>query len=159
MANRGITELQQTPQRDDELRRLGRLVGTWNVAGGVRGQIAFEWLEGGSCLMQRVDLEHDGRRVRGIAVIGREWPFGGASSSEDIRSRFYSEDGETLDHVYELEGDTLTIWVDEKGSAAYCKAELCDGGETLFGASVWPGGGYEFTGTRVTSTRHAVLGD
>ena len=116
-----------------------------------RGQIGFEWLEGGFFLIQHVDLEHDGRRIRGIEVIGRERPFGAPAPSEEIKSRFYSNEGETLDYVYELEGDTLTIWGGEKGSPAYCEVEFGEGGDTVSGAWVWPGGGYEFTGTRIRS--------
>jgi hypothetical protein len=149
MTNETMTE-QQSPEPDAELRRLDRLVGTWEVSGGVRGQIAFAWLEGGFFLTQHVDLEHDGNRIRGMEVIGREKGFG-AAPSEEIKSRFYSNQGETLDYVYELEGDTLTIWAGEKGSPAYCRGQFIDGGDTLSGAWIWPDGGYEFTGTRVRS--------
>jgi hypothetical protein len=41
-------------------------------------------------------------------MIGHERPFG-AEPSEEIRSRFYSNTGDTPDYAYELEGDTLTI--------------------------------------------------
>jgi hypothetical protein len=36
--------------------------------------------------------------------------------SEEIKGRFYSNTGDTVDYVYELEGDTLTIWAGERGS-------------------------------------------
>ncbi len=57
-----------------------------------------------------------------------------------------------FDYVYELKGDTLTIWGGEKGSPAYYKGTCSDDGNTLSGAWVYPGGGeYESTATRVRS--------
>jgi hypothetical protein len=52
--------------------------------------------------------------------------------------------------MYELEGDTLTIWAGEKGSPAYYKGTFSDDGDTVVGDWVYPGsGGYESTMTRV----------
>jgi hypothetical protein len=51
--------------------------------------------------------------------------------------------------VYELEGDTLTIWGGEKGSPAYYVGKFSADGNTMTGAWEWPGGGYESTATRV----------
>ena len=138
----------QPPEPNPDLGSLDRLVGTWEMSGDVRGTVTFEWMEGGFFLVQRVDLgEHDGRRIKGIEVIGHERPFG-AEPSEDIKSRFYSNTGDTLDYVYEIEGDTLTIWAGGKGSPAYYRGEF--GGNTLTGAWHYPGGGgYEATSTRV----------
>ncbi len=55
----------------------------------------------------------------------------------------------TLDYVYELVGDTLTIWGGEKGSPAYYKGAFSKDGNTLAGAWVWPGGGYKCIAARV----------
>jgi hypothetical protein len=64
-------------------------------------------------------------------------------------SRFYDNMGNTLDYVYELEGDTLTIWGGEKGSPAYSKGTFSDDGDTLSSEWVYPGGG----GYRSTRSR------
>jgi len=109
---------QQPPQPNPDLKNLDILVGTWDMSGDVQGQVTFEWMEGGFFLIQRVDLgQQDGQRTKGIEIIGHERPFG-AEPSEEIKSCFYSNTGDTLDYVYELEGDTLTIWAEEKGSPA-----------------------------------------
>jgi hypothetical protein len=42
--------------------------------------------------------------------------------SQHITSRFYDTRGDTIDYVYELEGDMLTIWRGEKGSPARANA-------------------------------------
>jgi hypothetical protein len=140
--------IQQPPQPNPDLKNLDILVGTWEMSGDVDGQVTFEWMAGGFFLIQRVDLgPQDGQRIKGIEIIGHERPFG-AEPSEDIRSRFYSNMGDTLDYVYELEGNTLTIWAGEKGSPAYAKGTFSEDGNTGSGEWVYPGGGYRFTMTR-----------
>jgi hypothetical protein len=139
---------QQLPQPSPDLKNLDRLVGTWEMSGEVRGKVAFEWMEGCFFLIQHVDLEHHGQKIKGIEIIGHERPFG-AEPSEEIKSRFYSNTGDTLDYVYELEGDTLTIWGGQKGSPAYSKGTFSDDGNTLSSEWVYPGGGgYQSTMTR-----------
>jgi hypothetical protein len=138
----------QPPQPSPSLKNLDRLVGTWEMSGNVQGRVTFEWMEGGFFLIQYVDLEHHGQRIKGIEIIGHERPFR-AEPSENIKSRFYSNMGDTLDYVYELEGDNLTIWGGEKGSPAYGKGTFSEDGNTGSGQWVYPGGGYRFTMTRV----------
>ena len=142
---------QQPVEPAPDLRSLGRLVGEWEVSGDyVRGTSRYEWMEGGFFLLQRYDFETpDGQKIVGLEVIGHERPFG-AEPGEDIKARAYSNTGDTLDYVYELEGDTLTIWGGEKGSSAYFEGEFSGDGNTLAGAWHYPGGGgYEATSRRV----------
>lgn len=127
------------------VQRLGRLVGTWNVSGGTQGTITYEWMDGSFFLLQHVDLGQN----KGIEIIGQLRPFGEAPS-EHIHSRYYGNMGDTLDYVYELDGDTLTIWGGEKGSPAYYQGTFSADGDTLVGAWVYPGGGgYDSTATRI----------
>lgn len=142
---------QQPPQPDSDLLSLDRLVGTWEVSGGARGTARYEWMDGQFFLIQHVDLEQYGQRILGIEIIGHERPFG-AEQSEDIKSRFYDNMGNTLDYVYELDGDTLTIWGGERGSPAYYRGTLNADGTTMSGSWVYPGGGgYDSTATKVTA--------
>ena len=141
----------QPSQPNPDLKSLDRLVGTWNVSGpDIHGQVRFEWMEGGFFLIQRVDFVHGENKIRGIEIIGHEFTFG-SEPSQDIKSRFYSFlDGMTLDYVYEIEGDTLTIWGGERGSPAYYKGQFSKDGNTLSGRWVYPGGGgYEAMSTKV----------
>ncbi|MEU3603831.1 hypothetical protein ABZ714_34770 [Streptomyces sp. NPDC006798] len=157
MAENTTPETATTPENatgtagpDAALRALDRLVGTWRVGGGAEGTVTYRWLEGGYFLLQDIALEQYGQPVVGIEMIGRLKEFGAEAPGQDIRSRYYDSMGNTFDYVYEIDGDTLTIWGGEKGSPAYYKAEFSADGNTLSGAWVYPGGGgYDSTMTRV----------
>jgi hypothetical protein len=139
-----------TPAPAADLQELGEhLVGTWRVSGGAEGTVRYEWMEGRNFLVQHVELEQYRQPIKGIEVIGHLRPFG-QPPSQDIHSRFYDSTGNTLDYVYELDGDTLTIWGGEKGSPAYCKGTISSDGNTITGEWVYPGGGgYQSTSTRI----------
>jgi hypothetical protein len=95
-----VQPYEQSPQPSPNLKNLGnRLVGAWEVSGDAQGRVTFEWMDGGFFLIQHVELEQYGQKVRGIEVIGHLRPFG-AEPSEDITSRFYDNLGNTLDYVY-----------------------------------------------------------
>jgi hypothetical protein len=52
-----------------------------------------EWLEGGFFLVQNVDLDHGGQRIKGIEIIGHEKGFGATEPSKDLTSRFFDNAG------------------------------------------------------------------
>ncbi len=132
-----------------DMKSLEKLVGTWKQSGDVSGEITYEWMEGGFFLIQRVEFDHDGNKIKGMEVIGHLQLFG-EEPGKDIKSRFYGSGGETFDYVYEVEGDMLTIWGGERGSPAYYKGQFSKDGNTLTGGWVYPGGGgYKAISTRV----------
>lgn len=134
----------------DELKQLDRLVGTWDVSGGAIGTTTYEWMDGGHFLVQRGLLEQYGHQVRFTEMIGHEHKFG-EEPGTDIQSRVYDAEGNTLDYVYELEGDVLTIWGGFKGSPAYFRGTFSADGDRLAGDWVYPGGG----GYQATMVRRA----
>ena len=141
-----MMETQQQPS--PELRALDRLVGTWNVTGGAEGTVRYEWMPGRFFLVQHVDLTQFGEQVTGMEVIGNLRPFGEPTGA-DVVSRYYDSVGNTFDYVYELSGDTLTIWGGAKGSPAYFEGAFDSGGTSLTGEWTYPGGGgYASTMTR-----------
>src|SRR5262245_9786253 len=133
-----------------DLKSLECLVGTWEQSGGVSGEVTYAWMEGGFFLIQHVDLERYDHKIKGIEIIGHLQLFG-EEPGKEIQSRFYSYlDGMTLDYVYEVASDTLTIWGGERGSPAYYTGTFSDDGNTLTGAWVYPGGGgYESIARRI----------
>jgi hypothetical protein len=132
---------------DPALRALDRLVGTWRISGDATGTVTYRWLPGEFFLVQEGELDLFGHHSVFTEIIGRERPFGG-ESSDDIKSRTYTAEGDTLDYVYELEGDSLTIWGGNKGSDSAYTANFSADGDTLTGEWRWPGGGYRTTSTR-----------
>jgi hypothetical protein len=152
--NDSMQTQERPPMPNPDLKSLERLVGIWNVSdpsgsGAVKGKVTYEWMEGGFFLIQHVDLEQDGQSIKGIEIIGHEQPFG-AEPSKEIKSRYYDSMGNTLDYVYEVNGETFTIWAGEKGSPAYYMGKWSADGNTNAGAWVYPdGGGYKSSMTRV----------
>ena len=141
--NSGVEQQPIAPNPD--LKSLDKLVGTWKISGGSEGTVTYEWMEGGFFLIQHIDLS----QTKGIEIIGHLRGYG-EEPSKDIKSRYYSSTGETLDYVHEVTGNTLMIWFGEKGSPAYYKGEFSEDGNTLSGGWVYPGGGgYETVSTRV----------
>jgi hypothetical protein len=137
------------PPPSAHVRALDRLVGTWRVTGGAEGTVAYEWLEGGYFLLQRVQLQQFGQQITGVELIGHLRPFG-EEPSEDIHSRFYDNTGNTLDYVYEIDGDTVNIWGGEKGSPVKYTGTFSDQDKVVDGEWVYPGGGgYTSRMTRV----------
>lgn len=133
-----MNETQSQPSR--ELQVLDRLVGNWKVSGGAEGTVRYEWMPGRFFLLQYVDLLQFGEPVTGMEVIGNLRPFGEPTGT-DVVSRYYDSLGNTLDYVYELIGDTLTIWGGVKGSPAYFRGTFDTDGDTVTGEWVYPGGG------------------
>src|SRR5215213_10273421 len=139
----------QAAQPHPDLTSLDRLVGTWAVSGEAEGTVVYEWTEGGFFLLQHVDLGGN----KGLEVIGHEHRYG-EDPSADIRSRYYGfSEGETLDYTYEINDDTLTIWMGERHSPAYYEGTFSEDDNTLTGAWHCPGGG----GYSTVSTRFSTV--
>jgi hypothetical protein len=137
------TSESQAQARQEALRSLDRLVGTWRVEGtNSAGTVRYEWMEGDAFLIQTIDLVADGEASRGVEYIG--WD----PESQTLRSHFFSTSGEILEYTYDLTGDTLTIWFGGTDSPAKFIGTFDAGGNRNTGAWQWPGGGYESTMTR-----------
>jgi hypothetical protein len=138
-----------SPTPSPALKGLGdALVGTWRLSGGAEGQIRYEWMEGGLFLIQRVDIVVGGPH-KGVEILGHLHRIG-EEPSQEIWTRFYSFlDGLTLDYVYKLVDDTLTIWFGKKGSDNRYMGKFSKNGNSFSGAWKWPGGGYEMTATSI----------
>lgn len=141
----------QPPEPYPGLASLNKLVGSWKVSGpDIQGQVTFEWMDGGFFLLQHVDFEHSGHKIKGIEIIGYERGFGATEPSQDLKSRWFDAEGNTFEYTYEVTDDMLTIWGGERGSPAYYQGKFSKDGNTNSGAWVYPdGGGYESSMTRV----------
>lgn len=136
---------QQPLTPNPDLKTLDRLVGTWKVSGGAQGQTTYEWMDGGFFLIQHVELGGE----KGIEIIGHVQRYG-QEPSPDIKSSYFGSGGATFDYTYQIEGDTLMIWMGEKGSPAYFEGTFSPDGNVITGDWIYPGGGgYHSVSTRV----------
>jgi len=147
------------PEPNSALECLNVMVGEWDLRGResgpdgeIRGRVAFEWMEGGFYLVQRVDIDHAGQKITGVEYVGYD------ESNGVLRSYFFSNHGPgpfgdvALEYVWEVGDDTLTIWGGFVGSPASFRGKFGDDRNTVAGRWEWPGGGYEATMTRVEQT-------
>lgn len=130
-----------------ELKKLERLIGTWQLSGDTQGTVTYEWMDGGFFMLQKVDMILFGRPVKAIEIIGHLQPFGEQPSTA-IHSRAFGSNGHTFDYVYELEDDTLMIWGGQKGSPAFFKGKFTSDSNHNTGEWTYPGGGYTSNMTR-----------
>jgi hypothetical protein len=121
------------PRPPADLRHLDRLVGTWHLAGRVVGAVTYEWTEGGPFLLLHVDLDDAGRRIQGLEVIGRHPDEARGGADEGIPAHFYDSNGDVQLHIYELDGDTLVVWRDERGSTASFRGTFTPDGSVIVG--------------------------
>jgi hypothetical protein len=148
MSNSSDTERAGPTAPPADLKALGdRLVGTWKVSGETEGETMWEWMEGGFFLIQRGWTRREGVEQEFLQIIGYDRKPG-SEPAEAITGRLYTNHGDTLAYVCESEGDTMTIWMDEKGSPAVYTGTFSADGNTIEGVWVWPGGGYKETMTR-----------
>jgi hypothetical protein len=148
MSNSSDTERAEPTAPPADLKALGdRLVGTWEVSGEAEGETTWEWMEGGFFLIQRGWTRRESVEQTYIQIIGCD-RMPGAEPADSITGRLYTSQGDTLAYVCELEGDTMTIWMGEKGSPAVYTGTFSSDGKTIEGEWTWPGGGYKETMTR-----------
>lgn len=150
MAENKAAQAKQQSKPNPDLKGLERMVGTWEVSGGIEGTQIFEWADGGFFLIQHFDFEQDGRKMKGIEIAGHEQKLNEEPSAE-IRTRLYSFlDGMTLDYLWEADGDDgFTYWFGEKGSESFMKGKFGDDGKSYTAEWIYPGGGYEVKAIKV----------
>jgi hypothetical protein len=137
----------EAPGPPADLKALGdRLVGTWKISDEAEGETTWEWMEGGFFLIQRGWTRREGIEQKYLQIIGCD-RMPGAEPADAISGHLYTNNGDTLAYVCEID-DTMTIWMGEKGSPAVYTGTFSVDGNTIEGVWEWPGGGYEETMTR-----------
>lgn len=129
---------------------LEKLVGRWSIEGEAQGETRWRWAEGKRFLFQDFDITHGGHRHRGLEVIGHLQRLDEPASAEIWSRAYHFSSGLTLDYVYEMEGDELTIWFRHKGSDNRMRGRFSSGGTRYDAQWEWPGGGYRVRGKRLS---------
>jgi hypothetical protein len=146
----------EMPRPNPALRKLDKLVGTWQIIGvdemgcELRGRETFSWMEGGFFMKQEIDQDYAGQKISGIQIIGYERKWGADESSDECTSHFFDNMGNSWEYIWELEGNALTVWGGYVGSPAAFKANFSEDGNTITGRWEWPGGGYDSTSVRIS---------
>jgi hypothetical protein len=121
------------------LERLEKLVGRWSIEDEARGETRWRWAEGKRFLFQDFDITQGGRHHTVLEVIGHLQRLDESPSPEIWSRAYHFGSGLTLDYVYEMEGDTLTIWFRHKGSDNRMRGCFSPDGTRYDAAWEWPG--------------------
>lgn len=132
------------------LRPFTRLVGNWklrhrdlNTKEEWDGNDTFEWLPGGRFLAFR-HHEDGAEAIDGIMIIGNEMGWEETEPGNEIIGHWFeSSSGHHYKYIWEIEGDTLQCWLNNKQSGWFFKGEFSKDGNTVRGTWQWPGGGYD----------------
>jgi hypothetical protein len=138
---------QQLPAPDPALRRLDRLVGSWDMQGrtldseveNVHGRTTFAWLPGGFFLEQRAEIDFLGTKIHALELIGYD------PETNTFPSTVYSGFSPSpLPYRWEVEGDTLKISVSYGPLDATFRGAFSEGGN-VFGGGWRPNPGADET--------------
>jgi hypothetical protein len=101
------------PRPDPALKRLERLVGTWDIKGrtldsdvdNITGHMICEWMLGGFFLKQSGEISFKGFNMHSLEIIGYD------AASQTFPVSFYSDmSGVVLPYHWDVQGNTVTHW-------------------------------------------------
>ncbi len=108
------TEFMQIPSPDPALKRLDKLVGTWELSGrtldskedNISGWTTFEWMPGGFFLKAAGEINYKGFKIQSLEIISYD-PAG-----HTFRSNVYSSiSGNVFPYWWDVRGDEVTHWM------------------------------------------------
>jgi hypothetical protein len=100
---------------DSALKRLERLVGTWDIKGrtldsdmdNISGRMTCEWILGGFFLKQSGEIRFKGFKMQSLELIGYD------PASRTFPASVYSDmSGVVLPYHWDVQGDTVKHWTD-----------------------------------------------
>ena len=107
--------MEQPAKPDPALRRLDKLVGTWDMKGrtldstedNISGRVVIEWLPGGFFLQQRGEMEVAGVKVQSLEMLGYD------PETDTFPSQVYSNmDGVAHPYFWNVQGNVVTHWTE-----------------------------------------------
>jgi hypothetical protein len=123
---------QQPPGPDQALKRLDRLVGTWEIKGrtidsdvdNISGRMTCEWILGGFFLKQSGQIAFKGLTMQSLEIISYD------PASQTFPASVYSDmSGTVLPYHWDIQGNTVTHWTE----AHKYTGSFSDDGRTLTG--------------------------
>lgn len=132
MAHNDNAQPMQMPVPDPALKRLEKLVSTWDIKGrtpdskedNITGWMTCEWLPGGFFLKQIGEIDFRGFKVQSLELIGYD------PSTQTFPSSVYSNmSGIALPYHWNVQGNNVTHWTE----ADKYTVTLSEDGKTLSG--------------------------
>ena len=124
--------LQQLPGPDQALKRLERLVGTWDIKGrtldsdvdNISGWMTSEWILDGFFLQQSGQITFKGLTMQSLEIISYD------PASQTFPARVHSDmSGAVLPYHWDIQGNTVTHWTETHKYTG----TFSDDGQTLTG--------------------------
>ena len=124
--------LQQPPGPDQALKRLDRLVGTWDIKGrtldsdvdNISGRMTCEWILDGFFLKQSGQITFKGLTMQSLEIISYD------AASQTFPANVYSDmSGTVLPYHWDVQGNTVIHWT---GTHKYT-GNFSDDGQILTG--------------------------
>jgi hypothetical protein len=123
---------QQSSGADPSLKRLERLVGTWDIKGrtldsdvdNITGRMTCEWLLSGFFLKQSGHITFKGLTMQSLEIISYD------PTSQTFPANVYSDmSGVVLPYSWDVQGNTVTHWTETHKYTG----TFSDDGQTLTG--------------------------
>ena len=123
---------EQSPKPNPALKRLEKLVGTWELKGrtldskedNISGWTTFEWVSGGFFLKAIGEINFKGFVIQSMEIIAYD------ATSQTFPSNVYSNmSGTVLPYQWNVQGNNVTHWME----AAKYSGTLSEDGKTLLG--------------------------
>ena len=132
MPDNNNEQAMQMPTPDPALKRLEKLVGTWDITGhtldsendNISGRTTFEWLPGGFFLQQRIEMNFMGYKIQSLELIGYD------PSTQAFSSHAYSNMAPfALPYRWDVQDNILKISIE----GAKFKGTFSEDGNTFSG--------------------------
>ncbi len=109
------SQIEQPATPDPALKRLEKLVGTWDIKGrtldslkdNISGRVIIEWLPGGFFLQQRGEMDIMGVKVYSLEILGYD------PATNTFPSHVYSNlDGFAHPYFWDVQDNVVTHWTE-----------------------------------------------
>jgi hypothetical protein len=110
-----MTDTLPNNQPDPALKRLEKLVGTWEMKGrtldaqedSLTGRTVIEWMPGGFFLQLRGEIDFMGFKMQSLEILGYD------PTTDTFPSTVYSSmDGNPSTYHWDVQGDVVTHWTE-----------------------------------------------
>jgi hypothetical protein len=148
-------QTEESPQPDPALKRLDKLVGTWDLRGrtldskedNISGQITVEWLLDGFYQQQRGEWDFAGTKFHSMEIVGYD-----PATKKFAAYAYSSMGGSPLPYYWDVQGNVVTHWTEGSKYTGTFSADgntISGGWRPDKGVEANAGNAYDATMTRI----------